>query len=384
MASQMKHQDLANLRPRPADDEIDLGELIRNIASQWKLIATITFIGAVLGIVAALLMPKQYRVEAIIPQPKPENIEALLAQTHVSVSANGVMRELLISLNAFTNAEQAYSDSFATKLPEQSESERISAINRVSQSLSIQPQRYEFLGEDAPVQFAYVSVSLLSAERELAKAYVDRLVNLASEQTRAESVSRVQSAIRVELERTQREYNLVYREAEEALNSERTRLAQAVTIAQELGLDEPTSWTALIYGNANVQMLNPEAVTRDALFLKGTRFLKSQLAALEVEGAIRGFLPTKANELQAKMATLKNDIIDESDIVIVPENVQARIPASAEKPNRKLIAVASTVLSGFLGIFIALIIMALRNKKAPETATLTVSSAGRSTKPPSV
>lgn len=384
MASQMKHQDLANLRPRPADDEIDLGELVRNIASQWKLIASITLIGAVLGVVAALLMPKQYRVEAIIPQPKPENIEALLAQTHLGVSADGVMRELLINLNAFTNAEQAYGDSFATELPEQTESERISAVNQVSQSLSIKPQRYEFLGEDAPLQFSYVSVSLLSAERELAKTYVDRLVRLASEQTRGEYVSRVQSAIRVEMERTEREYNLVYQEAEEALNSERTRLAQAVTIAQELGLNEPTSWNALIYGSANVQMLNPEGVARDALFLKGTRFLKSQLAALESEDAIRGFLPTRANELQAKMATLKNDMIDESDIIIVPENVQARIPASAEKPNRKLIAVASTVLSGFLGIFIALIALALRKKNTPETATLTVSSAGQSNKPPSI
>ena len=50
-------------------DEIELGNLIRDLVGEWKIMAAVLAIGAIASIAAAFFLPKTYLVESILRVP---------------------------------------------------------------------------------------------------------------------------------------------------------------------------------------------------------------------------------------------------------------------------------------------------------------------------
>ncbi|HET8904063.1 MAG TPA: Wzz/FepE/Etk N-terminal domain-containing protein [Saccharospirillum sp.] len=365
------------------DDTIDLGELLRGLIAQWPLIVGITVLGAVIGVAVALLLPKQYRVEAIVNQPSREAVQPLLAQQIAPLTLDDLSQRFLLNLRSLSLIEEAYSQSDLggeQDLASLSEEEAFSQIQSVADALSVGPVRYEFyqLADDEKTPLNSLSVNLLSSEPRRAKAFIDELLVLAEQQTLREAIGNINATKAIRIESAQSKYDQLLAGAEASLARERRRVQQALSIANSLGLEEPTSWEALVLGDSQVQMINQLA--NDELFLNGTRFLTAQLESLSAEGAAELFLEgieetvfdqngnqmvitTTPSQLQGEIRALSQQNFALSDVNLLDEDAEARIPSNAEKPNRPLIAIAATVLAGFAALFIALIRMAIRSRK---------------------
>lgn len=380
----MSSSDPHHTSPRyMEDDTIDLGELLRGLIAQWPLIVGITVLGAVIGVAAALLLPKQYRVEAIVNQPSREAVQPLLAQQIAPLTLDDLSQRFLLNLRSLSLIERAYSQSDLggeQDLDSLSEEEAFSQIQSVADALSVGPVHYEFyqLADDEKTPLNSLSVNLLSSEPRRAKAFIDELLVLAEQRTLREAIGNINATKAIRIESAQSKYDQLLAGAEASLARERRRVQQALSIANSLGLDEPTSWEALVMGDGQVQMINQLA--NDELFLNGSRFLTAQLESLSAEGAAELFLEgieetvfdlngnqmvitTTPSQLQGEIRALSQQNFALSDVNLLDEDAAARIPSNAEKPNRPLIAIAATVLAGFAALFIALIRMAIRSRK---------------------
>jgi len=365
------------------DDTIDLGELLRGLIAQWPLIVATTLLGAVIGVVIALMQPKQYRVEAIVNQPSRSAVQPLLAQQIAPLTLDELTERLLLNMRSISLIEQAYNRSELSSsedLASLSEEEAFSRIQGLASGLSVGPVRYEFyqLGDSEKTPLNTLSVNMLSSEPERTKAFIDELLVLAEERTLSEAIGNIDATRAIRIETAQSKYNQLLQGAEASLSRERRRVQQALSMANSLGINEPTSWESLVLDNSQVQMIN--LLANDELFLNGSRFLTAKLESLTTEGSAELFLEnieqqvvgtngnqmvvtTTPSQLQGEIRALSSQNVSLSEVDLLDEEVAARIPGNSEKPNRPLIAIAATVLAGFAALFLALIRMAIQSRK---------------------
>lgn len=390
MASNDPQQDLAHLNPHHHDDDtIDLGALLRGLFQQWLLIGAVAAGVTVAGVIVAILLPNQFRVEAIVSQPTRQDVQPLLTQTVEPITLNDISRTFLVNLRSFALVEEAFETSGMADAQEQaldSEEARVTAIRQLRNNLVIEPVELTFLGEQQrTTSLENVSISLLSAKPAITQSFLNELLHLAATETLESYQRNIEAARDIRIAKIESQLNSIESAAETTLENRIFELEQALSIAENLGIEEPTNWEALVHGADNVQYINLRETTDSDLFLQGTRILSAQLAGLNREGAARlfedGIQETEvvsssssnnnnpqvisrtisSTELRGERASLERIQVNLDQVSLLGENGQASIPANAESPNRKLIAVAALVLGGFLGIFVALIRMAVRN-----------------------
>ncbi|WP_108125524.1 LPS O-antigen chain length determinant protein WzzB [Saccharospirillum mangrovi] len=394
MSPNEQQHDLAHLNPHHHDDDtIDLGALLRGLFEQWKLIGAIAGVTTVLAVVVALILPNKFKVEAIVSEPTRRDVQALLAQSVEPITVEDISRTLLVNIQSFSLVRGAYEESGMAEQAEetnQTEEERVSTIRDLQRSLVIEPVDLSFLGETDTTSLENVSVSLLSTNPAIAKNFLDLLVTGAANKTLDDYKRNIEAARDIRIAHIRSQLNSIERSAEAALERRTLELEQALSIADSLNIEEPTNWDALVHGADNGQYINLREQTNGDLFMQGTRIIRAQLEGLRREGTNRLFessiqetqvvTPDAANrnsnelvvpvvtnrtispiELRGELAALQDIRIDLSRVALVEDDNLASIPANADSPNRKLIVAAALVLGGFLGIFVALIRMAVRD-----------------------
>lgn len=377
-----EQQDLAHLRPHDQhDDEIDLGELLRKLIDQWPLIVGITFLGAILGVAAALIIPKEYRVEAIFDKPSKNQLEALLSQELVELDRQIILAEFLKNLKSNNLLEEALEtnnllvDEQGNELTQE---ERLTKIQNTSSTIRIAPAEYDFIDviEDSPQEFDQISFSALSSDRTGTEAWMNTLLELANNQTIQELKNDIDGQRAIEITKLDTRLDQLLATAKAKRENEIVELTTALAVAESLDIENPTSWEALIHGAGNIQQIYTKQDGNNDLFLQGYRFLQAKLASLKSAPVLEQpivqiisdqKMPSNSEQVIVDPVFLKGQLqqiqaysIDVSDVTIIPTSVKAVVPANAEKPNRKLIAVAATVLAGFLSLFIALIRIAIK------------------------
>ena len=201
------------------DDTIDLGELLRGLIAQWPLIVATTLLGAVIGVVVALMLPKQYRVEAIVNQPSRSAVQPLLAQQIAPLTLDELTERLLLNMRSISLIEQAYNRSELSSsedLASLSEEEAFSRIQGLASGLSVDPVRYEFyqLGDSEKTPLNTLSVNMLSSEPERTKAFIDELLVLAEERTLSETITNINATKSIRIQTAQAKYNQLLQGAE--------------------------------------------------------------------------------------------------------------------------------------------------------------------------
>lgn len=381
MTSKAPPQDLTSLRPHIDDDTIDLGELLRGLIEQWKLILGIIALGAVVGVVSALILPRQYRIEAIVSQPNRATVQPLLAQQISPLTLNELTQSFLLNVQSLDLIEQAYRRSGMQGSTDGSSEEQVSSsIRGLSDRLTVEPVRYEFyeLKDNEKTPLNKISINLLSSEPSKAKVFISVLLSLAEEKTLEGTISDINAVKAIRIKTAESKYNQLVNSAEATLELERRRVRQALSVARSLDIDNPTSWDALVHGAGKIQLVN-SFTSDDDLFLHGTRFLQARLESLNEDGATQLFLEStqeqvsdekgnltlvevKPSDLLGEIQSLKQQTLHIDDVQLIDGSSASRIPSSAEKPNRPLIAIAATVLAGFIGLFIALIRIAIQKE----------------------
>lgn len=352
--------DLAQLRPQHSD-EIDLGELIKNLINEWPLIIGITFLGACLGVAAALLIPKEYRVEVVFDKPSNADLAPLLSQNVVQLKRQEIVADFLKNLKSrdlvakvMDEAELLVNDMGEPLTPE----EEFTAIRNTSSALRVAPVTYDFLPElkDEANPIDQISFSILTSEPKNGQALLNGLIAAAERKTTEGFIRDIQGATSVKISKLQTQIDQLESSAIAEKASRIAKLQNALAIAKSLGIEQPQA------NNSSAD-----------LYTKGTRVLEAEIAALNnakpVLGELRvGFdkdgnpLTITAETLKGELAVLQSTNFSNLSVQYVPFDTKAAIPADAEKPNRKLIAIAATVLAGFLGLFVALIHIAIKNR----------------------
>lgn len=372
-----KNTDLAHLAPNHSD-EIDLGELIRNILSEWKLIIGITAAGAVLGVMVALLLPKQYRVEAIIDRPTVADIQALLSQDLIHLTREDIVNELLKNLTsrnlvqrALANTNLLIDDTGSALTLE----EQFTAVSEAASSLRIAPAEYDFieLAAGAQQSFDQISFSSLSSEPADTQLWMNELLSLAENRTIESFNEDLQGQRNIAIAKLEQQLSKIKNVVRSAQTDQIATYERALTVAAELNIVDPTSWEALIHGVGRVPQITNMTPIEPELYLRGKRILTAELGMLKnSEPTIRP-LTTGYDEfgnpielspvlVNGQLEALKAFQLDTSSVVLILDSVRAVIPANSEKPNRKLIAVAATLLAGFFSLFVVLIKLAVSNK----------------------
>ncbi len=354
--------DLAHLRPMQSD-EIDLGQLIRNLIQQWQLIVAITVLGAIMGVAIALLIPKQYRVEVIFDKPSTTELAPLLAQPFIELDRQQILASFLKNLKSRELIETVLTENNLLKNSSGAEltpQEKFTKIRNLSAAIKIAPAEYDFLPEleDTTNEIDQISYSILTADAEDGKTLLNGLLERASQKTVAEFSNDINGAKSVALSKLNNQLTQIEKAAIANQLAQLELLQNALSTAKALNISEPTSWEGI----------------ENELYLKGTKALTAEIESLKAAkptlgsltfGYDKDGLPLRitADAIAGQLGALENYTFTPADVEFIPSTITAQIPSDAEKPNRALIAIAATVLAGFLGLFIALIRIAIKSNK---------------------
>lgn len=189
------------------------------------------------------------------------------------------------------------------------------------------------------------------------------------------------------------------RKAETLRRDRIVRLREALSIADSMGIEDPTSLEMLAHSQAGRgELLSLSANLKfgaEPEYLKGTRLLAAELRALEARESEVYFYP-EIRDLEEQLALLEHnrevEILkarenylafadgvaearstiaelqgylakDYSDVQLVQIEQRAIPPRSPSKPNRKQIVIIATVAGGMLGVLLALILNAVDNRR---------------------
>ncbi|MFG1497404.1 Wzz/FepE/Etk N-terminal domain-containing protein [Saccharospirillum sp. HFRX-1] len=395
----------SNDNPQPAkqpsvpyqdDDTIDLGALLRGLFAQWVLIGCITLGAVATAGIIILTLPNKYRVEATFTQPTLQAVQPLLEQSIKAIELDDISREFVDNLKSYSLMMAAYNAALENKDDQLADAARVSTVQSLQRSLTITPANPEALKDDS-LPLETVTVSFLSADPQTAQVVLNELMVLAAQRTAEHFKADIEATRDIRIARLQAQITQVELAAENTLQQRVNELEQAINLANTLDIVEPTDWTALVHGSGNVQLITQgNGYSENDLFLQGTRILSAQLEALRQDGAARQFtgsfnetevidlsslnkittMPegnifvttppvTKRSvnhsELVGEMASLQNIQIPLDNVALIDQDSLARVPASPASPKRLLIATAALVLGGFLGVFVALIRLAIRD-----------------------
>lgn len=340
-------QDLAHLRPS-THDEIDLGELLRNLFAQWKLIAAITAIGIVAAVGFALLQPNVYRVNAVASIPTLDQLGESTTQELIPLTDEGAFSQFLEQLTSFPVQQTAFLDSELRTQLESNASDAGNfneqlALRSVLEAFNVSRMTRSFveLGRDevAPLrdvnitletQFPEQSVDYINTllaqanteavkqfERSLEKTKSERIDDLnrrleqstrAAKEAREAEIQRIEEAHAVSIAEYEQQIALALEKARVDRLNRITQLEEALATAKALNITEPVTWDDLRPAQRQSQITNQlnETTQNAPLYFQGSRVLTAEIDRLKNRTSDEPFVAS-VTELRKNIAALKND-----------------------------------------------------------------------------
>jgi len=421
-------QDLIHLRPQTSD-EIDIGELIRKLILEWKLVTLVTVIGAIASVVFALSLTSIYRVEAVVSAPTIAQMGTLFDQSLIPINAESSLTRVVETL--FKNADQRkiFNESaLFTTIAKETEATPDELYFGLVENLTIERIEREFysIAEDQRSPFKEVSIRFESPFATEAALFVNTLAiaaldsskesfttdvitrkrekttNLnitlktlkeATEAVRLAEIERLEEQNRVRSNELSLELGLLEQQAKTNRLKRMAQLDEAIQTAAKLNIVEPITWEDLRPSKNSAQIFNDISGKAPILplYFQGTRILSAErgmlnnrtndllyvgksseiefqldqlaadpkIAALKVREDDTIYI-ANYDELQTQLSVLANLSTDFS-IASMGTLIQPAIASTKPiEPNRKMIAVTGTILAGFLGLFLALIRIAIK------------------------
>lgn len=349
------------------DDEIDLFELWNGLVQEkWTIV--LSFAVAVLFAAAyAFTATPVYQSDTYLLPPQTEKVLP--------------MNELAIVLSANANVNVNTAESVFNKFQENLESRQtlkvifdqyrlITLYQTDSDQLSdldkIKAEKHAFANfiKDFSIKRAsakelskevVVSLSLSLTEQEVA-VILNELVKTAEQKTieqfHQQIVAEKQSRVRLLNDR-------ISSIKQVALDKRLDRIAQldeAITITEKLDLNKPVTAGPTLY----INNVNTETGYNTALYLLGSDLLIAERVVLESRKNDDSFIP-QLRDLQEQLQKLKALKIDPAEFGVVRID-QTATYGDKIKPKKALILAVAGVLGLMLGVFIALIRRAVKNR----------------------
>ena len=330
-------------REAPAD-EIELGELIRNLFGEWKIIALVIAIGAILAIASAVHLSKVYAVEGMLRAPYLHELGDIRHQNIIAVEPSDLLMRVVDNLLAPEIQQRVLERSRLGKnMLENSKVSNAQLIQGFRRNFSVNVVKHDFyqLEKNEKPPFKEINVVMKSDQPVLAGEFVQLLIeqaqekalldfsndvaaikvvririieeqlaamSLAAEQSRQAEITRLQELNNESIDRLQQQIDLKIRKAKQDRKNTIIRLSEALKTAEELGISDPVSWDDLRPERESAQVINELNSEDDfaPLYFRGTRLLQAEVDRLRNRADDKPFIGG-LTDLESQILQLRHD-----------------------------------------------------------------------------
>lgn len=410
-----------------SNDEIDLVELLRSLFQQKYLILAVACLVTLGAVTYAFLATPHYQVQSVLRPVDRGSLDELNGTGVYELTPAEALGRVGAGLSSYENRLAFFRDNQALfsglVTPGRSLEQAFEEFNRTAFTmLQVDPKRPNSLSEFVGISLTYpkgvdgvavvngLVAAVLEAEREriatdLKVLIANRLFSLEQkiEAARAsyEASKEAQIAALLEEDALQRaqlqdELQALRGELKTRRENRIKSLDEAIQIAESLGIEKPTTPSAMADAQRQGQVVRTEVNSREIpLYFMGSEALKAErealnarrsddfseprIAEIEKELALLGqnrqveILEKRQNqdlylkdlaEWRQEAAQLKGIKFDTSTLQLVRLDQQALEPLSAVKPKKALIIGLGGVAGLMLGVFTALLRNLLRPRQA--------------------
>ena len=359
--------------PQPAqDDEIDLFELATNLWARKRTIIAITVAASLLAVAVALFWPKTWQTEVhLYPASQTELKPLHMVQTklHINHSSPASMAAIYHRyLTAPSTLYTVFNDSgLAAQALEGVDSSNREAtlakkFTQFTENLKIEKQNEKKTDTDTDTD-SYVTITYNSDNQPFSAQLINDFL-LPAARTRVVKALTTDLATSIELEKEGLEEQISVIERRFFDNN----ALQSLVLRDALHIAQAGNISTL----AGDRFTNLNSPTE---FMLGTQILTSMLKQQEdkvdayrfltqpKEGDSNKPLLVGVSPLKIELQDLNSVQLDLDDLTPVVIDRPADIPVAPIKPKKALIVALGTVLGGMLALFVALIQIALANRK---------------------
>lgn len=325
-------------------DEIDLGQLLRGLAKEWKVICGAILAGAILTVAYLYLSSPTYRIESVLRVPTLNELGAITDQNLIDIKPNSAFQRVVNQIVSPDLQIKALKGSQLFGVSGDEKEQTIEQkLSRIRNEISVTRIRHDYyeLGKDEKPPIKELTVSIGSANPEAAVDFLQRLIAMSAdsamaqfnadvrtvkesrvlqvkgqlsaltsavENNRMAEISRLEAANQVLIAEFQQQVDLLVSKAKKDRLNQIIRLQEAITTAKTLDIVDPVTWDDLRPSRDTSQITNELAGTDDKLplYFQGTRILNAELGRLEGRKDDRPFLGA-LSKLEKQISELEND-----------------------------------------------------------------------------
>ena len=326
------------------NDEINLAELIRSIAREWRLLLAIFLTGVMVSSFYASFSTKMYSVPALLRAPAPHELGDAKAQSLLEIGPVDAIRRVTEKLlTPDTHLQTLVNNRFVEEFSKDRAISSAEVARGVYKNFTLDVIHHDYyqLAKDEKAPLREISISLESDDPELAVRYLQALIDTAKlaavdsfaddlatlRQTRIEAIeeqiavlttaqqrsrqariTRLEEANRETIANYQQQIDLKLRQARQERENRIIRLEEALNTASKLGIEDPVTWDDLRPLRNQSQITNEIGDTNKSspLYFRGTRFLQAELDQLTSREDDRPFV-SGLTELENKILAAQND-----------------------------------------------------------------------------
>lgn len=362
----------SKLKAQPADsmnindDEIDLFELWDGLVAEKLTIFAGFVITVLLATVYAFSVKPVYQAESYLLPPSvekvfPMNELAIVLDTDGGVNTPmSVFTQFQATLESRQTLKLVFDkynliNSYNADIGSLSEMDKIKAeklaFSKFIKDFSINRPT----GKEVSTA---VSVSLaLSLTAQEAADILNYLVTIAEQQTIHKIYKQILAEKQSRVGLLNDRISSVRKVASDKRLDRIAQLDEAIMITATLGIHKPVSAGPTL----NINNVNTEAVYNSALYLLGSDLLNAEKSVLALRKNDDAFIP-ELRRLQEQLQKLQSLKVVESDFGVMKID-QVAIYGDKIKPKKSLILAVAGVLGLMLGVFIALIRRAVKNRR---------------------
>ncbi len=360
------------------DDEIDLFELAEKLWARKLLIIGITALASLIAVGAAMLLPPTWQSEAKIYTASTADLSELNnLDTEVSTGnssqqttpddAYNLYYRFLTSPSTLrlvfkeSGLEQQTLDNNKSSHKEIASA---AAFQTFNENLSISQANPSKGGSE------YISITFDSKDQLFTANLINNfLLPIANERT----VSRLRQNLNADRSSYYTQINKIIKETEQQYISdnkfERAQLEEALSISEGANLEAPLINDLSALGNNQTYLLGSNIIISRLKVLKDETQRFRLLTKPLPDDADRPMLAS-VSRLYNKQQRLKNLDTTLTNLKVVTIDEPATVPFSPIKPKKALIIALGVVLGGMLGVFIALIQIAIASRREKQRTVI--------------
>ena len=340
------------------------------IKSEWKIIAACTIIALTISIAALFILEPRYEIKAYVDKPYGNEIAALNLGRSAATGLNQYSPEQVFAyftrrLTMDRSMQRFFQETYLPQqdVPPETDVGKQALYNRLQKNvISISPPPNSPKGG---LRELY-SIQVTAPSGEKAKKWMEDFLAQVSDDARRALVQDIEESISLQIKNTERDLQEKLRTTELSRQDREAQLAEALQVAQAVGLRDPQMTSA----QPPRQDSAASFIDGSRLYARGTKSLQAELEVLKKRKDDAPFVEG-LRAAQAQINLLKEQAPNEKQFKIFHIDGEIIQPLKPVFPKKSLIIGIGLFFGLALGFLAALIRTGILQRflSEPQTAT---------------